>query len=134
MQLIDTNVLLRLFLEDDKRQAHAVQELFQKTFHDKKKLFVPDMAIAEIVWFLEKKEGLSSPVIATILRFALEDERMVFENQQRLLVATAFYEQHSVDFIDAYQAALVQEKGLEAVVSFDKDFSRLPVRWIKPGA
>ncbi len=133
MQLVDTNVLLRLFLEDDPAQAEAVRKLFLGAFQEKRKLFVSDMAVAEIVWFLGKKESLPPSVISGVLRPALDDERLYFENRERLSAALALYEYHDVDFIDAYQAALVQEKKLESVVSFDRDFSRLPVKWVNPG-
>jgi predicted nucleic-acid-binding protein len=132
MKLVDTNVLLRFFIEDDKRQAEAVRHFFEKAFQDNQKLFVSDMVVAEIVWYFERREKLSQPVIATLLRFSLDDERLEFENRQRIKAAITFYEDHHVDFIDAYQAAIVQEKDLEAVISFDNHFSRLPVKWINP--
>jgi predicted nucleic-acid-binding protein len=132
MKLIDANILLRLFLEDDQRQAEAVEKLLRGAFQDKKKLFVSDLTIAEVVWILEKKKSMPPDVISRILQSALEDERLHFEHQQRLLTALAWYGSRKVDFIDAYQAALVQEKKLEAVVSFDRDFSRLPVPWENP--
>ncbi len=133
MKLVDTNILLRLFLGDDPGQTDAVERLFRKAFQEKTKLFVSDMAIAEIVWFLEKRESLPEEVIAGVLRSALDDERLHFENRERLGAALALYEYHGVDFIDAYQAALVQEKKLESIISFDHDFSRLPVKWENPG-
>jgi predicted nucleic-acid-binding protein len=132
MQLIDTNILLRLFLNDDEAQVETVEKLLMKGFREKKKFFVSDLAVAEIVWVMEKQYLLPPQVIAVYLRSALDDEKFNFENQERLLAGLSFYELHEVDFIDAYQAALVQEKGLEAVVSFDKDFSYLPVKWINP--
>ena len=132
MRLIDANILLRLFLEDDLRQAAAVDKLLRRAFHEKKKLFISDLTIAEMVWILEKKKAMPPEMISRLLQSALEDERLHFEHQKRLLTALAWYGSRKVDFIDAYQAALVQEKKLESVVSFDHDFSRLPVRWDHP--
>lgn len=133
MKLIDANILLRLFLEDDKPQAEAVEKLFQRAFQEKKKLFVADLTVAEMIWVMEKRGPLPPSLISQILRSALDDFRFYFENRERLLTALALYESHEVDFIDAYQAALFQEKKMESVVSLDHDFSKLPVRWENPG-
>jgi len=54
------------------------------------------------------------------------------EHRQRLLTAVGLYEQHQVDFIDAYQATLAQEKHFQAVVSLDRDYAKLPVFHIDP--
>jgi predicted nucleic-acid-binding protein len=132
VRLLDTNVLLRLLLGDDQRQAEVVEKLLQRGFLEKKKFFVADLAMAEIVWILEKQQSLTAKVVSQILRSMLDDERIHFENRERLLSALALHEYHRVDFIDAYQAALVQEKKLESVVSYDQDFARLPVRWDNP--
>jgi predicted nucleic-acid-binding protein len=132
MRLLDTNILLRLFLEDDKPQVAAVEKLLERALRDKKTFFVADLAVAEMVWVLEKSQGFPPAVIAGVLRSALDDRQLHFENRDRLLSALTLYEYHGVDFIDAYQAALVQEKKLESVISFDHDFSRLPVRWDHP--
>lgn len=132
MKLVDTNVLLRLFIGDDKKQAEAAQRYIEKVFQDNQKLFVSDMVVAEIVWYFERREKLPPSMIATLLRFSLDDEKLEFENRQRVKAAITFYEDHHVDFIDAYQAAIVQEKDLEAVISFDNHFSKLPVKWINP--
>ena len=132
MKLLDANILLRLFLDDDKTQVDAVEKFFHRAFQEKQELFVSDLTVAEIVWVMEKTGSLPPKVIAPILRSALDDSRIHFENRERLLAALALYESRSVDFIDAYQASLFQEKKLESVVSFDHDFSKLPVRWENP--
>jgi predicted nucleic-acid-binding protein len=131
MKLLDTNVLLRWLLRDDKPQAEAVDKFLRAAFRIKDSLFVADLALAEIVWVLE---GNETPLaqIARIIRSILNKPEIQCENRERLLAAITLYEAHQVDFIDACQAALVQEKRMDAVVSFDRDFAKLPVVHLNP--
>jgi predicted nucleic-acid-binding protein len=131
LRLLDTNVILRWLLDDDEIQSRAADKFIQRAFREKQKLLLSDLTVAELVWVMEGK-GMIPEAVTHLLRAALEDHRLEFENRERLLAALAWYSAHEVDFIDAYQAALAQEKKLEAVVSFDRDFSRLPVRWEIP--
>jgi len=131
MKLLDTNILLRWLLRDDKSQTEAVDKFLRNSFRIRDGLFVADLAFAEIVWVLE---GNETPLaqIAHIVRSILNKPEIECENRDRLFAAIALYEAHHVDFIDAYQAALVQEKRMEAVVSFDRDFAKLPVVHLNP--
>ena len=131
MKLLDTNILLRWLLGDDKPQAEAVDKFLRHAFQLKDPLFVSDLAVAEMVWVLEGRK-VPGPEIARVIRSALNKQDIHFEHRQRLLAAILLYEAHHVDYIDAYQAALVQEKHMQAVVSFDRDFAKLPVVHITP--
>jgi len=131
VKLLDTNVLLRWLLEDDPDQVAAVERLFRRADRTGERFFLSDLALAEINWVL-LKAGKSAGVVARILAALVEDSRFEFEDRERLLTAVALYEAREVDFIDAYQATIVQRKYLEGVVSFDRYFERLPVPWEEP--
>ena len=129
--LLDTNILLRWVLGDDRPQAEAVDKFLRHAFQLRDPLFVSDLAVAEMIWVLEGHK-IPVPQIARVVRSALNKPEIQFEHRARLVAAVMLYETHDVDFIDAYQAALVQEKHIQAVVSFDRDFAKLPVVHINP--
>ena len=131
MRLLDANVLLRWLLRDDKPQTDAVERFLRHALAAREELLVSDLAMAELVWVMEGQD-INASIIVRLLRTALNDHRIEFENRERLLTALTLYEAHGVDFIDAYQAGLAQERDLEAVVSFDRDFDRLPVARVEP--
>ena len=131
MKLLDTNILLRLLLDDDPAQVRAVEKFLRSSLRIKDDLYVSDLSVAEMVWVLEG-QNIPLPAVAQAIREILQRQGIHFEHRQRLMTAIALYETHRVDFIDAYQAALVQEKHFQAIVSFDRDYAKLPVTHIDP--
>jgi predicted nucleic-acid-binding protein len=131
VRLLDTNVILRWLLGDDAAQVAAVDRLFRRAERDGERFYLSDLVLAEINWVLLGM-GKEPGVVARILATLVEDPRFEFDDRARLLTAVTLYEARGVDFIDAYQAALSQHKGLAGVVSFDRHFERLPVVWTKP--
>jgi len=131
MKLLDTNILLRLLLDDDPAQVRAVERFIRSSLRIKDELYVSDLSVAEMIWVLEGQD-IPPTSIAQAIREILQKEGIHFEHRQRLMTAISLYESYRVDFIDAYQAALVQEKHFQAIVSFDRDYARLPVTHIDP--
>ena len=62
----------------------------------------------------------------------LDNEVFQFEDHERAAMAVGFWAEHKVDFADAYLAAKFNTDKADAIVSFDHDFKRLPVRWVQP--
>lgn len=56
---------------------------------------------------------------------------MALEEAEQVVAALDRMAALNVDFIDTYLAEVARREG-DAVVSFDRDFRRLDVLWIKP--
>lgn len=133
MKLLDTNILLRWILEDDKKKADAFAVLLKEASKGKETLYISDMTIAEIVWVLESNYDFPNQAISQTVRNLLSSQSLQFENQERLFDAIAIYEDHNIDFIDAYLSAVVKEKKVKGIFSYDRDFDRVPgIRRIEP--
>jgi predicted nucleic-acid-binding protein len=53
MNAIDTNILVRFLVGDDKIQTRKVYKIFKKAESVKRELFVPLLVIQELIWVLE---------------------------------------------------------------------------------
>lgn len=134
MRLLDTNVVLRWLLDDDKEKSAAFARLLRHAASaGTKTLSMPDIAVAELVWVLESFYEVPRPRIAELVRKLLATDSILFDRHARLFEAITLYEEHNVDYLDAYLAATAREEGLEAVLSYDRDFDKIPgVKRIEP--
>ena len=53
MKALDTNVLVRFLVRDDKQQAETIYRIFKHAESDKEVFFVPLLVVLETVWVLE---------------------------------------------------------------------------------
>ncbi len=53
MNAVDTNILVRFLVGDDKKQAQLVYKLFKNAEEQNEELFVPLVVVLELIWVLE---------------------------------------------------------------------------------
>ena len=63
MIAFDTNVLLRLLLDDDARQAERAQALIDRAVSASDRVLLPDVVLCELEWVLDSAYGLSRPTV-----------------------------------------------------------------------
>lgn len=127
--LIDTNLLVRYFVEDDPKKADAVEKLLKDPH---KNLMLLDVTFAEAVWVLSSFYSLEKEQIINNLS-ALLDIPSIIANRKVLHKALEYFVNYNISFIDAYQAGFAQAGDLE-IYSYDKDFDKLAdIKRIEPG-
>jgi predicted nucleic acid-binding protein len=124
--LLDANVLLRVLTMDVPEQGHAARRLLARAADGEATLRMTALAFAEVVWVLERVYRWPPGEIASGLGAALDLPGLVMDDAAELREALGLFAEHRVSFIDAYQAAVAAQDGLEAVVSYDGGFDRLP--------
>ena len=122
MYTIDTNVLVRILI-DDKRQPNQVK-LARKLASKQRKFFVPTIVQAELVWVLDQAYGINKDEIMLVLQHLFESEAYILENDTSYEFALKNYSEHNVDFSDCLILA-ESEANNHQVITFDKKFSRL---------
>ena len=132
MIAVDSNIFMRWLLGDDKKQADAIAALVKKYEKRGEHLWASDMVIAEVVWVLESVYSIPPKAVSQYIESLLDVETFEFENHERLLRAVELYRAHEIDFIDCYIVAAAKDKGLATVVSFDRDFKKMPIEMIRP--
>jgi predicted nucleic-acid-binding protein len=116
---LDTNLLVRLLLQDDVRQGRAVERLLIRARGDRTPLFVADVVLCELVWVLTRRARQSRAAIAGALERLLDAEIIVVSDAAMARRAASAYREGAGDFADY----LIREQALAAgaaeVVTFE---------------
>jgi predicted nucleic acid-binding protein len=129
MKLVDTNILIRLISKDDPKTAKRCRNLLLYSDED---IFITDVAIAETVWVLDNRYGLTRDEITRKLIPLLTSPRIEFADRELLQQTLVLFGEHGTDFIDAYHTALGRRTGYDAIYSYDRDFERLKFPRLEP--
>ena len=131
---VDTNLFLRYLTNDVPAQADAVEKLLRQAEQGKLGLVTNSMVIAEIVWTLESYYELDRDDIQNKVLAILNTPGLEISEGNLILKSIIWYAEKNVDFIDAYNAAWMEQKGIEKIYTFDqKHFARFDnVEAMKP--
>jgi len=129
--VLDANILLRFITKTPLDQALRARDLLARGQKGEVRLVLEALTLADVVYVLKKQYQMDYAVIeATLLQLFASGALEVLE-WQRCESALALQVQHGVDFEDAYLAVVAQELGGK-IASFDLDFKKLGVGWLKP--
>ena len=126
MKFLDTNIILRYLTEDDSYKAKRCDELFKKISSGKETLFTSTLVITEVVWVLEKVYRLTRDQITVCVQKILNTPHIECDEKDILLTAVGLYALKPIDFIDAYNAILMQTKDIQDIYSYDTHFDLFP--------
>jgi predicted nucleic-acid-binding protein len=116
MLAVDTNVVVRYVVGDDRRQAEQARAVI-----DGEAVFIPLSVILETEWVLRSAYGYPFQRIAAALTTLAGQPSVTLE--QPLVVRTAIgLAEHGIDFADALHLAASQHCA--AFVSFDRDLAK----------
>ena len=126
MMALDTNVVVRFLVRDERRQSQLVYARFRKAESSREVLFVPLVVVLETIWVLESAYGKSRQEILN----ALEDLRgmpiLEFEKDRVLQSLMQDGRENAVDLSDLLMALAARSSGCSGVLTFDKKASRRP--------
>ncbi|HRN70753.1 MAG TPA: PIN domain-containing protein [Candidatus Woesebacteria bacterium] len=118
--ILDTNILLRHFLQDIRTQSLEATRLIESIEKGEKTGYLSLLVVNEVIWILkrfykiERKEYL--PILLTLLQLnnikTMEVKKETLEKMKK----------KEVDFTDVY---LFEIAGDRTIASFDKDFEKL---------
>lgn len=126
--IVDTSVLVRVLTGDPPDQAARAGRRMDSSDG----LVLTDVVLAECAHVLRSVYGLDRRSIATRLRAVLSTRSLITPDRALLEHALLLYESHPVGFPDAYLASLSLRTGAQGVLSFDRDFDRLPAARVEP--
>ena len=126
MQAVDTNLLVRLIVDDDVAQAQKIRALFDRHADAAGALSVADSALVELVRALDRVHARPREQIAMALHALAGNATVKIESAAALLEATALYAQGPADFSDCLLAVKAPHAGCVSLRSFDKKMRALP--------
>ncbi|HLH49059.1 MAG TPA: type II toxin-antitoxin system VapC family toxin [Roseiarcus sp.] len=116
MLAIDTNVIVRYLVADDREQARRARELI-----DGGRVFIATTVLLETEWVLRRAVGRPAAETLAALKAFVGLANVTLEDEA--LVAQAFdWAEQGMDFADALH--LAKASDCEAFVSFDRDLAK----------
>ena len=123
---IDTNILLRLWLNDASAQNKRIDALLAEHGSMPGSLLVTDVVLAEAVWTLRSAYDQDKTAQLTAVRSLLEESAFAFEDRDAVGRAVTMFEQNSCGFSDCLVAAKHGQLGCEFTATFDRGMRKLP--------
>jgi predicted nucleic-acid-binding protein len=123
---LDTNVVVRYLVQDDPAQSARATEIIERRLSESNPGFVSIVAMAEMVWVLERAYGLSDNNIVAAIERTLQADVLVVENEQQVFAAIIALKEGRGSFADALIGALGADAGCSATLTFDRKALRLP--------
>ena len=124
MIAFDTNVLLRLLLNDDPRQARQAQALVDQAASRSDHVLLPDIVLCELEWVLGAVYGVPKPEIVRTLRRLLDTKVFAFLDRGAVAGALGDYEAGNGDFSDYLIGASAARAGASTTYTFDRALRR----------
>jgi len=121
---IDTNVLVRFIVQDDKAQAKMASALILRHCSIENPGLISLIVLCEIVWVLSRAYGYSHEQVEATLRQILVTESFVVEQHELAWSAMLDYSKRLGDYADCLSARVNESNGTTTTVTFDKTASR----------
>lgn len=121
MIALDTNVIVRLLVDDDPRQAKEAERLIRDARERGIDCFISDPVLCEIEWVLESCYRASRADILAAMRDLLGQEGFLFEDRQVIRRSIEAYQGSKADFSDHLIGAKAQARGATVTYTFDRD-------------
>ena len=124
MKALDTNVLVRFLVRDDKKQAEIVYRLFKRAESRNDPFFVPLLVVLETIWVLESVYEIPREEIRASLQKLLLMPILIFESQSALQRTLSSAQTNKIDLADLLIAHSAKFSNCDGVLTFDKKASK----------
>src|SRR3989338_6155323 len=114
MKFLDANIILRYVTNDLPADSLKCEQLLTK-----EKLFTNTLVIAEVLWVLFSACKFPKQKVIDAIQRILNSPNIHLDDKELILSALDIFETHNIDFIDAYNAALMNHKGINIIYSYD---------------
>jgi predicted nucleic-acid-binding protein len=125
MPALDTNVLVRYLIADDKKQFETAKALIESVLEDEM-LFVPISVSIELEWVLRSRYELGKDTILITFAQLLGSREIQFQEESSVEVALSLYTDHNADFADCFHIAIAYSNNAGPLLTFDRKASRVP--------
>jgi predicted nucleic-acid-binding protein len=116
---LDTNILVRFFMQDEPAQAKKVNLLFAGLTPENPG-YVSLIVLLELHWVLKKIYKFDRESLAEATLSLLSTAQIKVESASIVLSAVKNYKTASVDFEDALISKLALNAGCKSIYTFDK--------------
>ncbi|ASJ76761.1 PIN domain-containing protein [Granulosicoccus antarcticus] len=124
MPAIDTNVLVRYLIADDRKQFETAKQFIEEAITNEA-LFIPVSVSVELEWVLRSLYEVKKAMIITTFNRLLEAREIEFQEESAIEIALSLYADNNADFADCLHIASAQTQGRVPLVTLDRKASRI---------
>jgi predicted nucleic-acid-binding protein len=124
---IDTNILLRLWLNDEPAQNKRIDALLAEHGGTPGSLLVTDVVLAEAVWTLRSAFDQDKAAQLLAIRSLLKETAFAFEDRDAVTKAADMFEHGNCGFSDCLVVAKHARNGCDFTATFDRGMRKLPM-------
>ncbi|MFN2502593.1 MAG: PIN domain-containing protein [Pyrinomonadaceae bacterium] len=120
MRAVDTNVLVRLLVRDDKAQQSSAESFVAPG------AWVSHLVLAETVWVLDSVYGLNRAELIDAITMLQDQEQLVIEEAQVVSAALEHYrKKSSLEFTDCLILEIARKAGHTPLGTFDRNLAKI---------
>ncbi len=131
MIALDTNLIVRFIVLDDRDQADRARAFLEAQERDGTCCLVTDIVVCEIVWVLESCYRFERNAIASTLRSLLRARQLRFQSPDLVARALDRYRRGAGDVADYLIDETGRSLGCSGTATFDRDLLGDP-RFVSP--
>ena len=130
---IDTNIFLRVIVQDEAKQAMDCVSVLRKLREGKFVAFTSALVLAEIQWTLTKFYNFEKKDTLRALEGISAIKNLKFVEETNFSLALFLYGHNPIKFIDCLIASYtpILHKHLP-ILSYDKEFDKIEVKRLEP--
>lgn len=122
---IDTNVLVRFLVRDDRTQFEKARRLIRREMGTREEVFVSLLVLMECEWVLRSRYGLQKAEIMEAISQLLDAADVQFEDEPAVEETLFVWKRGIADFADCLIGAHNRRLGCRATATFDARAARL---------
>ncbi|HEV7518400.1 MAG TPA: type II toxin-antitoxin system VapC family toxin [Thermoanaerobaculia bacterium] len=126
MIAVDTNIIVRLIVDDDPEQGARVRRLLEAAAEAGESCLVSDPVLCELAWVLSSQYRAGRAEIVAAVQSLLARALFIFEDRTALLQAFEAYQGGRADFSDYLIGAKAQAHGARTTWIFDRGLRNQP--------
>lgn len=121
MAAVDSNVLIRLLVQDDDAQHRAASAFFRTT----DRVFVSHVVLVEVVWALGRVYMFPKPRVIAVIERLLDLDGLALQDAAMVARALEDYRTSNADFSDCLILALARREDELPLATFDAKLAKL---------
>jgi predicted nucleic-acid-binding protein len=123
---IDTNVLVRFLVQDDRAQFEKAQRLIKREAGLGEPVFISQLVLLEVEWVLRSRYGFAKNEILRAFSGMLDSVELSIEDEPSVEQALFTWKESNAEFADCIIGARHLHLGCRATASFDARAIKLP--------
>lgn len=120
MIAVDTNLLVRILVKDDRAQLKRAREVLEQAAERSEAVLVPDIVLAEVDWVLGDTYGVPRPRVLQALQALAGNDLFEFESRERVNEALARYQNGKAELSDYLIGEQAASLGARTTFTFDR--------------